>query len=835
MKKTVVLLVVGLAFSCLTKMVFAKSDKSAIEFMEITPDSKYLITARANQIMDIWSLDSMEIICSLKKQGGKVTGLDVSPDGKLLVVAYVSGIVRYWSLKDQKLKAADYLFANTRFYIHSVKYSQAGDIIYMGTENGKVFLFDVKKNRSMTRFKCSDWRFPIIDIAFPEEENYFVTLNDRGDLSLCDRENGAVLWRLGDFNSNLGAIISMDVSTDGKYLIVGRYDGTIQLYNVKLKKVERSLEGHEASVVSLKFLQSGNVFISGDANGFLKIWSVKNSKCIDTISETKSKKRFFAIDYRAGELITNKGNGSIIKHSIMKYTVNNMVFSYMFINENDVALKSSTAKVITKLPINTKVTTKMEQGGFVYVKVGDLQGWVKIDYLSDRPRDIIKPVIRVLEKEFIEPNLKVKGVVYDDNVVSVVVFGDKILKRQSFKTAKGNYSDAYPFSFEAVVTPGMVCKIFAYDDSQNSSNISINIVDPVFDYSPKYVHLEVLRAAPIRKDPSTDAEKISSVKQREIVLSVGRKGKWYCLDGGGWIFHSVVKETFYSEKEEEQSVDLVVKRKVIPPSKLKKVSDIDVDIPLGKANKNGIGVIICIRNYDNDDVPSVDYAHNDGMVMQDYFTKLFGLSKDNIILIKDAKKSDFERLFGTKDDYKGQIYNWVKRGESDVYVYYVGHGAPDVKTKEAYFIPADAHPNYVRFNGYSMDVLCNNLSKIPARSHTLILDACFSGRSEKGMIIAKASGIAVVPKTKFSGTLFTASSGDEVASWYPEQQHSLFTYYFLKGLRGAADSDKSRSVTVGELGAYITEKVSYRARREYNREQTPEVKGNANKVLIRYR
>lgn len=61
--------------------------------------------------------------------------------------------------------------------------------------------------------------------------------------------------------------------------------------------------------------------------------------------------------------------------------------------------------------------------------------------------------------------------------------------------------------------------------------------------------------------------------------------------------------------------------------------------------------------------------------------------------------------------------------------------------------------------------------------------------------------------------IFTSSSGEEVSSWYPEQKHSLFTYYFLKGLQGAADKDEDQTLTAGELQRYIEENVLYMARR----------------------
>ena len=65
-------------------------------------------------------------------------------------------------------------------------------------------------------------------------------------------------------------------------------------------------------------------------------------------------------------------------------------------------------------------------------------------------------------------------------------------------------------------------------------------------------------------------------------------------------------------------------------------------------------------------------------------------------------------------------------------------------------------------------------------------------------------------------------------------KHSLFTYYFLKALQGKGDLDKDNKLTIGEIKNYINENVPYMARRLNSREQTPQVIGDENKVLIKY-
>ena len=107
--------------------------------------------------------------------------------------------------------------------------------------------------------------------------------------------------------------------------------------------------------------------------------------------------------------------------------------------------------------------------------------------------------------------------------------------------------------------------------------------------------------------------------------------------------------------------------------------------------------------------------------------KTMGFKEGNIFYYEDATKTDFEVLFGTKDFAEGKLYNAVKPDRSDVFVFYAGHGAPDLKKNTGYFVPTECDPQYIAISGYSSEIFFNNISQIPAKSMTVVMDACFSG------------------------------------------------------------------------------------------------------------
>jgi hypothetical protein len=268
--------------------------------------------------------------------------------------------------------------------------------------------------------------------------------------------------------------------------------------------------------------------------------------------------------------------------------------------------------------------------------------------------------------------------------------------------------------------------------------------------------------------------------------------------------------------------------------------DVDRNIPrTGVQNRQGIAVIIANRDYRSKDVPVVDFAISDGLIIKEYLQETLGFRPGNIMYVENATEAQFRAIFGIESDYKGKLYHWIRPGESDVFIYYSGHGAPDVDTKKAYFMPVDCDPYSVRMNGYSLNLFYTNLAKLPAKSVTVVLDACFSGGSEKGMLIKNASPVTVLVTepvfTLKNASVFTSSTGDQVSSWYPSKRHGLFTYYFLKGLKGEADLNKDGKITAGELDSYLSQEVTYMARRVHQREQTPQMIGARNTVIVQYK
>ena len=266
-------------------------------------------------------------------------------------------------------------------------------------------------------------------------------------------------------------------------------------------------------------------------------------------------------------------------------------------------------------------------------------------------------------------------------------------------------------------------------------------------------------------------------------------------------------------------------------------SDIDVNLPATNIrNPNAVAVVIGNTHYKK--AKDVRYAIHDAQSIKLYLEKVMGFKPGNIFYLENATKGEFELYFGIKGNHKGKLYNTIKPGKSDVFVFYSGHGAPSIKNKHPYFVPVECDPQYIELGGYSANVFYENLAKIKARSIAVVLDACFSGSTiyeNISVIDIKSKGVADLK----NGVVLSSSSGNEVSCWYNDKQHGMFTYFFLKAIHNQnADANQDGQLTFKEVYQYIahnSEGVPYFARRIHGVEQHPTIKGkNTRQVLIKY-
>ncbi len=293
----------------------------------------------------------------------------------------------------------------------------------------------------------------------------------------------------------------------------------------------------------------------------------------------------------------------------------------------------------------------------------------------------------------------------------------------------------------------------------------------------------------------------------------------------------------FEERAKQQTITADIVEKGIFP-----IEPVNLKYPVGNMKPDDIAIIIGNSNYTKfgKDIPNVTPAYADAEAFRQYAMTSLGIAEDNIIYIRDATLTDMVATFGNDVNHKGQAYNWTKAGFSNIYVYYSGHGAPSTDSdSSSYLVPTNAKASLIKLSGYKLDTLYKNLAKIPAKSVTVVVEACFSGTSQSGSVITNASPVYITPKdvkTPDNLTIISAGASNQIASWEEDKSHGLFTKYYLSAMSGEADKapygNGDGVVDDRELEVYMAQTMTYFAKRYYGRDQTMQLHRAKNQMPV---
>lgn len=269
------------------------------------------------------------------------------------------------------------------------------------------------------------------------------------------------------------------------------------------------------------------------------------------------------------------------------------------------------------------------------------------------------------------------------------------------------------------------------------------------------------------------------------------------------------------------------------------VKNIDV-LPANITSRpNAVAIVIGVENYNN--LPPARYAARDAEIMTQYFKEVLGVKEVITHTNKEVSGFFFDQIF---DANIGKLAKLVSKGETEVFVYYSGHGLPEKDGKDVYLFPSDGSVERLETQGYSLNKLFDNLDKLHAKSVTVILDACFSGSSRVSNLyvsenISNTKGVVVRPRINQpwiynpNFRVLSSSKDDQTSLGFDASETGLFTYYIAVGLQGEADLNGDKKITMKELFAFLSDKVVDTSKK-IRGEQTPQLYGTDDEILVEF-
>lgn len=238
----------------------------------------------------------------------------------------------------------------------------------------------------------------------------------------------------------------------------------------------------------------------------------------------------------------------------------------------------------------------------------------------------------------------------------------------------------------------------------------------------------------------------------------------------------------------------------------------ELNQPNQKEFLNTWAVIVGIAHYDY--FPSLRYTDDDAYQFYAFLRSPEGgaLNEKNIRLLIDADATR-ENII----DSMSKLFLNANQNDRIIF-YFSGHGLKDS------FLPHDSNGKENRL--FHQDII-RIIRKSKANSKLVLGDACHSGGilSENFNINEQYSNFY---NSENNVTLIMSSKINEVSFDNEGLRSGVFSKYLIKGLKGEADHDNNRVITIKELYEYVLGKV----RAFTNNKQSPIINEKYNEDMI---
>ncbi len=192
------------------------------------------------------------------------------------------------------------------------------------------------------------------------------------------------------------------------------------------------------------------------------------------------------------------------------------------------------------------------------------------------------------------------------------------------------------------------------------------------------------------------------------------------------------------------------------------VEDIEADIGAIKF----YALLIGVDDYSDPRINDLDYPVSDCLKLSSVLTEHYTFNKSDIKMLKNPSRRE---IIGALEQLRSKLSD-----NSNLLIFYAGHGYYDEEIKQGYWLPADAKKDE-SFDWLSNNTIRDYIRGIKTQHTLLISDACFSGSILRDPLIDANISINEIYKMK-SRKAFVSGVMSEV----PDK--SVFVKYLVEYL-----------------------------------------------------
>ncbi|XP_021968333.1 protein groucho isoform X2 [Folsomia candida] len=197
------------------------SSAPACYALAISPDSKVCFSCCSDGNIAVWDLHNQTLVRQFQGHTDGASCIDISADGSKLWTGGLDNTVRSWDLREgRQLQQHDF-----SSQIFSLGYCPTGEWLAVGMENSNVEVLHCTKP---DKYQLHLHDSCVLSLKFAANGKWFVSTGKDNLLNAWRQPYGASIFQSKESSS----VLSVDISTDDKYIVTGSGDKKATVYEV---------------------------------------------------------------------------------------------------------------------------------------------------------------------------------------------------------------------------------------------------------------------------------------------------------------------------------------------------------------------------------------------------------------------------------------------------------------------------------------------------------------------------------------------------------------------------------------------------------------------------
>jgi WD40 repeat protein len=207
--------------------------KDCIYSIAWSPDGKLIASGSYDKMVKLWDVAAGKELHNLQDHIDAVFAVAFSPDGKHLASASQDRTVKIWDVATGRRL---YTLSDASDGLTSIAFSSSGDQVAAGGYDKTIYIWRLAEDEGhLVQSLIADEDSLLAMIWTPDGKS-IVTASSDGSIRFRD---AATLDPIRVIDKQPDWVQTLAISSDGKLLAAGRYDGSLSLYDVKSYKEVR--------------------------------------------------------------------------------------------------------------------------------------------------------------------------------------------------------------------------------------------------------------------------------------------------------------------------------------------------------------------------------------------------------------------------------------------------------------------------------------------------------------------------------------------------------------------------------------------------------------------